>query len=230
MAEPPAVRREPIDLAARSSFVHPAALGPGVVLAIGMAAYATFTAFLPDHARGARILRLGGTVRRVQRRVPRVRVVGARLPERLGPRRSVTFGVRRCSASGWRCWPQCPSSGRCGWRRACIGVGSAFMYPSLMALTINRAPARDRPRAIASFTMFFEIGTAAGGLALGAVADCVRQAIGFAARRRAVRSGLWVLRRVVVPGRRDVRRPGRACARPRSSPSPATEQDPDVAV
>jgi hypothetical protein len=32
-------------------FVHPAALGPGLVLASGIAAFAAFSAFLPEHAR-----------------------------------------------------------------------------------------------------------------------------------------------------------------------------------
>src|SRR5262245_29853107 len=32
-------------------WLHPAAVAPGIVLAIGMAAYAVFTAFLPDYSR-----------------------------------------------------------------------------------------------------------------------------------------------------------------------------------
>ena len=72
-----------------------------------------------------------------------------------------------------------------------IGVGMAFMYPSLMALTVNRVADGERPAAISSFTMFFEIGTVAGGLALGTVAELTSKRAAFAAcvldlRRRAV--------------------------------------------
>ena len=57
-----------------------------------------------------------------------------------------------------------------------IGVGQAFLYPSLMALTVNRVSERERAVALGSFTMFFDVGTVAGGLALGAVAEHARQA------------------------------------------------------
>ena len=67
-----------------------------------------------------------------------------------------------------------------------IGVGMAFMYPSLMALTVNRVDDRERPIAISSFTMFFEIGTVVGGIALGIARPAARQAGGVRRRRRAL--------------------------------------------
>ena len=70
---------------------------------------------------------------------------------------------------------------------ALIGVGMAFMYPSLMALTVDRASDHERPRAISSFTMFFEVGTAVGGLALGALADVFGKRSAICAGGRAVR-------------------------------------------
>jgi MFS family permease len=36
---------------ARVRFLHPAAVGPGLVLAMGVAAFTSFSAFLPEHAR-----------------------------------------------------------------------------------------------------------------------------------------------------------------------------------
>ena len=82
----------------------------------------------------------------------------------------------------------------------------AFLYPSLMALTVNRADDRERPAAISSFTMFFEIGTVTGGLA-ARPRRRARSASGRRSPRRLVVLvfGLWLLRTKVVPAPRRVR-------------------------
>ena len=146
-------------------FVHPAALGPGLVLASGIAAFAAFSAFLPEHARDVGLAGSAGLFATYSVVCLVLRIAGARLPERLGARRSVTHRLRRrwrrrsiglaLFAEVWALWAAA----------AVIGVGMAFMYPSLMALTVNRVDDRERPAAISSFTMFFEIGTVSGGLA-----------------------------------------------------------------
>ena len=60
-----------------------------------------------------------------------------------------------------------------------VGIGIAFNYPSLLALTVNRASDRDHAWAVSSFTMFFEVGSVAGGLMLGAFAEVVGKQAGF---------------------------------------------------
>jgi MFS family permease len=76
---------------------------------------------------------------------------------------------------------------------ALIGVGQAFAYPALMALTINRVSERERPLALGSFTMFFDIGSIVGGLALGLVADQLGKRSAFAGGVVLAMFGLWVL-------------------------------------
>ena len=78
----------------------------------------------------------------------------------------------------------------------------AFMYPSLMALTVNRVDDRERPAAISSFTMFFEIGTVSGGLLLGVVAELAGKRASFAAAVVVCVAGLWLLRTRVAPADR----------------------------
>lgn len=195
-----------------SSFVHRAALGPGVVLAFGMGAHVTFTAFLPDHARSLGLAGAGEVFAVYSAVCLVLRIVAARVPERLGPRRAVTFALVTLGAGlallaavaqPWALWVATLG----------IGAGSSFMYPSLMALTINRAPEAERPRAIASFTMFFEIGTATGGLVLGALADSFGKRAGFALAVVVCALGVWWLRTFVVP-----RRPAAAPSTPAPAP------------
>src|SRR5262245_6701568 len=73
-----------------SRWLHPAAVAPGIVLAIGMAAYAVFTAFLPDYSRSLGMSGAGGLFAVYSAVCLVFRVAGARLPERLGPRVAVT--------------------------------------------------------------------------------------------------------------------------------------------
>jgi MFS family permease len=75
----------------------------------------------------------------------------------------------------------------------------AFLYPSLMALAVNRVDDRERPAVISSFTMFFEIGTVSGGLAFGVVADLTTKRAAFAGCLVLCAFGIWLLRRHVVP-------------------------------
>jgi MFS family permease len=187
-----------IDPSRRSPFVHRAALGPGVLLAIGMAAFAVFPAFLPDYARSLGLSGSGGLFAVYSAVCLVLRVVGAKLPERLGPRTSVTFAfcllgialaLLAAVAEQWALWTAA----------VLIGTGVAFMYPSLMALTVARAPDHERPRAISSFTMFFEVGTGLGGLALGALADSFGKRSAFATAVALCGVGLWVLWTRVLP-------------------------------
>jgi MFS family permease len=188
-------------------WLHPDAVGPGVVLATGVAAFAVFSAFLPDYARSLGLSGSGGLFAVYSAVCLLLRIAGARLPERLGPRVSVTtaftmlglgLALLAAIAEPWALWVAA----------ACVGVGMAFMYPSLMAFTVNRTSDVERPRAIASFTMFFEAGTAAGGLALGALAEVLGKRAGFTAAVGLCVIGAWILRTIVIPASsRDRREP-----------------------
>ena len=145
-----------------------------------------------------------------------LRIVGARVPERLGARRSVTIAFVSLAAAlaGLAAFPEAWAL----WSAAVvIGVGMAFMYPSLMALTVNRVDDRERPAAISSFTMFFEIGTVTGGLLLGLTAQLLGKRASFAAAVVVCAFGLWLLRaRVTAPEARATAPAVAAGARPRS--------------
>lgn len=187
-----------IDPSRRSPFVHRDALGPGSVLAIGMAAFAVFSAFLPEYSRSLGLSGSGGLFAVYSAVCLVLRLAGARIPERLGPRTSVTIAfvalgtglaLLAVVAQPWALWAAA----------ALVGLGMAFMYPSLMAITVDRAPESERPRAIGSFTMFFEVGTAVGGLGLGAVADVFGKRSGFGLAGTLCALGIWVLWTRVVP-------------------------------
>ena len=181
-----------------AKFVHPAALGPGLVLASGIAAFSVFSAFLPEYARSIGFAGSGGLFAAYSIVCLLLRLVGARLPERLGARRAVTIAFVTLAAAlgalasfpaAWALWASA----------VVIGVGMAFMYPSLMALTVNRVDDRERPVVIGSFTMFFEVGTVFGGIVLGTVAQLFGKRVSFGAAVLLCAFGLWLLRSRVAP-------------------------------
>jgi MFS family permease len=189
-----------IDQSRRSPFVHRAARGPGLVLACGVAAFAVFPAFLPDYSRSLGLSGSGGLFALYSAVCLVLRLVGAKLPERLGARTSVTVAFTLLGLA-LALLAAVPAAGALWASAALVGIGMAFMYPSLMALTVTRASEQERPRAISSFTMFFEVGTAVGGLALGALADTFGKRTGFASAVALCAVGLWVLWTRVLPTR-----------------------------
>ena len=182
----------------RRRLIHPAAILPGLVLASGIAGFATFGAFIPDYSRTVGLATSGGLFAVYSLVSLLVRVFGATLPERLGPRRAVTIALSTVLMALLilALVPTVPAL----WAAAVlIGVGMALNYPSLFALTVNKASDKDRAWAISSFTMFFEVGSAAGGLLIGAFAQVVGKQTGFLGGVACCVLGLWLLRFKLVP-------------------------------
>ena len=80
-----------------------------------------------------------------------------------------------------------------------LGIGVSFNYPGLMAMTVDVVPDRQRVRAIATFTMFFDIGTATGSLLFGTLADLTTKRTAFLGGAAFCAIGLVVLWKVAVP-------------------------------
>ena len=157
--------------------MHPAAVGPGLVLACGIAGFAVFTAFLPEYSEDIGFAGSGGLFAAYSVVCLLLRLGGARWLERLGVRNSAliaftSLGRRprrpRPFPDAWALWAAA----------GLVGFASAFLYPSLMALTVNQADERERPLAISSFTMFFEVGNISGGIVFGLIAQLGQHAGG----------------------------------------------------
>ncbi|NQY55644.1 MAG: MFS transporter [Ilumatobacteraceae bacterium] len=179
-------------------WLHPAAVWSGVVLACGVVAFTSFTAFLPDYSRTIGLSGAGALFAAYSAVTLLVRVFGARLPERIGPRRMVTIGLG-CLIAGMLMLALLPYAPALWVASVVMGLGIAFNYPSLLALTVNRVSEDERAAAVSSFTMFFEIGSVAGGLLVGALAQAVGKQHSFFAGAVSAVIGLWVLRTHVVP-------------------------------
>ena len=98
-----------------------------------------------------------------------LRFVGARLPERLGLGNALMAALVGISGGLLLlALLDHPSGVYLG--TTVLAFGMALLYPSLMAFAVNSVTEPERARVLASFTMFFEVGTVIGGLLLGSVA------------------------------------------------------------
>jgi MFS family permease len=179
-------------------WIYRGAVMPGLVLACGVAAFAAYLAFLPEFSRSVGLKSSGGLFAVYALMSLLVRIFGAKLPERLGPRRTVTLALSNVIL-GLGILALVPEVPALWVASVFMGLGIAFNYPSLMALTVNRASDRDRAKAVSSLTMFFEVGSAAGGLLIGALAQIVGKQYGFLGGVVFGLIGLWILRVKVVP-------------------------------
>ena len=133
-----------------------------------------------------------------------IRIVAATVPDRIGHARAVTIALTFMLAGLAMLflfpWPVGVFTST-----VIVAIGISFNYPSLMAMVVDTVPEHERVRAISTFTMFFEIGTACGALILGTVADLSSKRSAFLGGAAFCAVGLVVLWKVAVPySRRNV--------------------------
>ena len=157
---------------------HRAAIPTGLVLALGVGGFVTFTAFMPDYSVTVGLSGSKWVFATYAGVCLLIRIVAATVPDRIGHARAVSIALTFTGAglAMLYVWPRpigvFVSS-------VVVAIGISFNYPSLMAMTVNAVPERERVRAISTFTMFFEIGTATGALLFGTLADLTAKRTAF---------------------------------------------------
>lgn len=191
-----------------------AALWPGIVLCSGIAAFAVFMAFVPEYSKTVGLAGAGALFFTYSLVSISLRLIGAKLPQRLGEQRTVSIALVALSAGlllvaavaePWALWGG----------TVLIGVGMAFLYPSLMANVVNRVDEAARASALSSLTMFFEVGTIVGGVVLGGVGELYSKRAGFLGGSIVALAGLVILWQFVAdePGV-DIATSGRGATTP----------------
>lgn len=168
----------PGEVPARQPLVNRKALGPGAVLGLGLMGFTAFSVYVPLYAPtlgmdGSKFVFLVYAAV-----VMTVRLVGARLPDRLGVRRtgsvatsSIALGLLLTAA-----WAT-PAGLYLG--AVVVGVGMAIQYPALMAMAVNRASEQERASVVGTFTAFFDLAGGTGGVLLGTVVSLGGYRAGF---------------------------------------------------
>jgi MFS family permease len=153
-----------------SRLIHPAAISPGLVLALMVVGFAGLGTFGALYARELGLDGGGAVFLLYAAIIVAMRIVGRQIPDRLGAKRTSGFALLVLSAGLlviglWNV----PTGLFVG--TAVVAVGHALGFPSLMTLAVNAAPAHERSSVVGTFTAFTELGFLVGSLSLGAVAS-----------------------------------------------------------
>ena len=172
--------------------VHPAAVLPGTVLALGLLGYASFAAFVPLYAltigqqgSGIAFLVYAGITLAV-------RIFGARIPDRIGFVRCATAGTAMV-ALGMGVIALVPNAAGMYAGTVALGLGTSLNFPALMSLAVADAPDTERGSVVGTFTAFFDLSQGAGTILLGGAAALLNYRGAFATAAVSAAVGVAVL-------------------------------------
>ena len=153
-------------------FLNRSALLPGSILACEMFALAALLVFSALYARQLGMAGAGLVLLTNAAVLVSIRILGRRLPDRLGVRRATTIGVffAALGAALPAIYPH-PAGLYLG--AASFGIGHAFLYPALFMLAVGRAPAHDRSAALGTLKACEAAGFAAAAAVLGVASSLI---------------------------------------------------------
>jgi MFS family permease len=182
--------------------IHRAAVGPGLALFTGVAAMAGFLLLAGRHAADLGVdawsitfLLFGGVV-------VGLRIVFARLPDRVPPLR---LGAAALALSAAGLWLASVVPGIAGLIAGAVALaaGVAFMTPALFAATFSRVGPAERGSAAGTGTLFIDLGFTGGPFVAGLVAAAQGIPAAFAVAATIALAGaigtLWASRTSRVP-------------------------------
>lgn len=161
----------------RSRFgLNSRAVAPGLVVMCTASGYTAITSFSPLYAREIGMGSSGGLYATFAITILAVRIVARKLADEHGRLAIVLPGLAG-AAAGLTLLSvlQIPAAAYAG--IVVYAMGFALLFPALMAFTADRVPESQRGSALATFTLFFDLGSGIGSYVVGMVA----QTYGFGA-------------------------------------------------
>ncbi len=164
--ERPAVAGRPD---APTHLLHRAALGPGLVLFLGLVSLAGYWAFVPLYVDDLGLSGSGGIFMLYGVLVLVVRILGARLPDTLGSRRAGSAALA-LGAIGTAVMAAWGTVAGLVVGTVLYAAGMSLMYPALLLLALSGVDDSERASVVGTFSSFFDLSQGLGALICGAVA------------------------------------------------------------
>lgn len=183
---------------------HPSGLRVGIAFACSVAGYVGWTSFLALRADEVGGVSAGRIFLAYSVIVLAFRLFGARVPE--------TVGLVRCAVASFTLYvvgllAAALLDGASGlWISALIlSAAVALMYPAMLGIAMQGAFSdSERSATLSTFTMFFEVGAALGGIVLGQIAERFGYRAAFGGGAGVAFLGLPLLWLLVLRHRRQV--------------------------
>lgn len=204
--------QEFVKLPMRSRLFHPDAVGPGIPYFCAGAGWTAIGAFLALYSRHIGMASSGWLFAALSVTVMITRSLSGNLADRLG-RRAVAVPCAFFCAVGLAILAifALPVAAFAG--VVFFAAGYAGLFPTMLAMVVDRAPASERGQAMGSFNMFFDIGAPLGGFVTGRLVDVSGYGAGFGTMAVVALLGAVVLITGVSDRRREPE-PGVAALNP----------------
>ena len=153
----------------RGRLIAPAAVRPGIILAATLIGITGFSVFLPLYGPEIGVNDVGLVFLVYGIVVLGVRIIGAKLPDRLGPvlAASIAIGSTALGLAVAALWH---STVGLYVAALVIAVGSSFLYPAALLLSLRGVPEHQRASVVGTLSAFFDFAGGASGILLGVVA------------------------------------------------------------
>ena len=179
--------------ARRRSLLHPAAVRPGMILALSATGYAGFSAFVPLYVDTIHVNGTGVVFAEYAIAILFVRVFFAKLPDRLGAVRGASLALV-LQAFGFGVLALVGNAAGLYTGTFVYSMGASMLYPALFPLVVDGAPEAERSQSIATFTLFFDVSQGLGAFVLGIVVTISSERWAFATAGALAVVGLVLLR------------------------------------
>lgn len=160
--------------------LHPAALGPGVILMLGLVPFTGYSAFLALYGKEIGLHDVGPVFFGYAGAVLLIRMLGARLPDRLGWRMASSIALVSVAAGALivAAWASVVAV----WLAAGLfAVGMSLLFPALFSAVVAGVPEDQRSQAVGTFSLFFDLANGFGAPLLGLVVALTSYRGAFAA-------------------------------------------------
>jgi MFS family permease len=178
-----------------TSLLHPEALGPGLVLMLGLIPFTGFAAFLAVYGPDIGLHDTGPVFFAYAGMILAIRLFGAKLPDRLGWQRASTIALGAVAFGGLvvAVW----ASVAAVWLAAvALGLGMSLLYPALFSAALEGVPDHERSQAVGTFSLFFDLAQGVGAPLLGVVVALSSERGAFAVSALVAGAGFWAQHRL----------------------------------
>ena len=138
------------------------------MLLLGLIPFVGFSAFIELYGEDIGMEDVGPVFAAYAGSVLLIRVLGARLPDRLGWRRASTLALISVGVGALllAAWASVPAE----WIAAlAMSVGMSLLFPALFSAAVAGVPEDQRSQAVGTFSLFFDLANGIGAPLLGLV-------------------------------------------------------------
>lgn len=174
---------------------HPRAIAPGGILLLGLMPFVGFSTYIALYGPTVGVDRVGPLLLAYGVLVLVVRVLGARLPDRLGWQRASTGALVVLGAAGVVLAASGAAFGLWG---ATVGlaIGMSLLFPALLSAAVAGVPPNERGQAVGTFSVAFDLANGLGPVVLGGVVAITSYRTAFGVSGIAAFAGLLLVARM----------------------------------